>query len=311
MRIVFMGTPEFAVPSLEQLVTNRHQVWGVYTQPDRLSGRGQHPLAPPLKRVAQGLGLPVYQPASLKEKVTVAEIAALGPDVIVVAAYGQILPQTVLDIPRLGAINLHPSLLPRYRGAAPVAAAILAGERFTGVSVMLMETGLDCGPVLSQAQVAIADSDTTATMTDKLSRVGAGMLGEVLGSWSRGELIPRPQDESRASYSRAITKDDGEISWQMPARDIWRRVRAYQPWPGSFTRWQGKRLNIIAAAPAGERASGEAGRVVALAGDAFGVQTGEGVLAVLQVQLEGKRVMSGAEFLRGQRHLAGARLPRD
>lgn len=311
MRIIFMGTPEFAVPSLEHLVNNKYQVCGVYTQPDRLFGRGQHPLAPVIKKVALGLGMPVYQPASLKDKATAAEIAALGPDAIVVAAYGQILPQALLDIPRLGAINLHPSLLPRYRGAAPVAAAILAGERFTGVSVMLMAAGLDSGPVLSQARVAIADSDTTGTLTDKLSRVGASMLGEVLGRWSRGELTPRPQDDSLASYSPAINKEDGEIRWQMPAQDIWRRVRAYQPWPGSFTRWQGKRLNIIAAAPSGEAASGEAGGVVALAGDAFGVRTGEGVLAVSQVQMEGKRVMSGTEFLRGQRHLAGARLPQD
>lgn len=311
MRIVFMGTPEFAVPALERLVAERYQVCGVYTQPDRLSGRGQHPVLSPIKREAQKLGIPVWQPASLKDGATIAGLAALEPDVIVVAAYGQILPQAVLDIPPRGSINLHPSLLPRYRGPSPVAAAILAGEKFTGVSVMLMEAGLDSGPVLSQAQVAIADVDSTATLTEKLSRVSAFMLPEVLERWSRGELHPRPQDESLVSCSRAIAKGDGEIDWRMTAPDIWRRVRAYHPWPGSFTRWQGKRLNVVAAAPAGVEGDGEEGRVVALAGDAFGVQTGKGVLAVLQVQMEGKRVMTGAEFLRGQRHLPGVRLPSD
>jgi methionyl-tRNA formyltransferase len=261
--------------------------------------------------VARNLGLPVWQPASLKDSATVAGLAALEPDVIVVAAYGQILSQAVLDIPRQGSINLHPSLLPRYRGPSPVTGAILAGERFTGVSVMLMTPGLDSGPILSQAQIAIADSDTTVTLTDKLSRVAAFMLQEILDSWSRGEIIPRPQDDSLATYSRAIDKEDGEIDWQVTALDIWRRVRAYHPWPGSFTRWQGKRLNIVSAALSGEEGVSEGGRVVSLAGGAFGVQTGEGVLAVLQVQLEGKRIMSGTEFLRGQRHLLDARLPAD
>lgn len=311
MRIIFMGTPEFAVPALEQLIADRHQVCGIYTRPDRLSGRGQRAAAPPLKRVAQAMGLPVYQPTSLKDKAVIDEIRALGPDVIVVAAYGLLLPQAVLDLPRFGSVNLHPSLLPCYRGPSPVAAAILTGDWFTGVSVMLMAAGLDSGPVLSQAKVPITDSDTTATLSEKLSRVGAFMLGEVLVNLPQGGIIPRPQDESLATYSRAITKEDGKINWQTPARDIWRRVRAYQPWPGSFTYLGGKRLNILETAPSKEAVSAEAGQVVLLSGGAFGVQTSDGVLAVLQIQLEGKRVMPGAEFLRGQRHLVGARLPQD
>ena len=311
MRVVFMGTPEFAVPPLEQLVANRFQVGGVYTRPDKLSGRGLHAAAPPLKRAALSLELPVFQPDSLKDGATITELAALRPDVIVVAAYGQILPPAVLDIPRHGALNIHPSLLPRYRGPAPVAAAILAGGRFTGLSVMLMEPGLDCGPILSQAQVAIADTDTTATLTDKLSEVAAHMIQEVLIGWSRGELTPRPQDEARASYFGAISKEDGEIDWRLPAPDIWRRVRAYYPWPGGFTRWRGKRLRIIAATPLSRVAADEAGRVVVLDEAAFGVQTGEGVLGVLGVQLEGKREMTSEEFLRGQRDFIGAVLPSD
>lgn len=311
MRVIFMGTPGFAVPALEQLVDDRHEVCGVYTRPDRLSGRGQRPAAPPLKKMALGLGLSVFQPASLKDKAVIDEIRALAPEAIVVAAYGLILPPAVLDIPRFGSINLHPSLLPRYRGPAPVAAAILAGDRFTGVSVMLMAAGLDSGPVLAQAQVAVADSDTTGTLTEKLARVGAGMLGEILPNLPGGGIVPRPQDESLATCSREITKDDGKIDWHLPARDIWRRVRAYQPWPGSFTYLVGKRLNIIEASPAKETVSAEAGEVVLLPGGAFGIGTSDGVLAVRQVQIEGKRVMPGAEFLRGQRHLVGMRLPRD
>jgi methionyl-tRNA formyltransferase len=306
-----MGTPEFAVPPLEQLVANRFQVDGVYTRPDKLSGRGRRAVAPPLKRAALSLELPVFQPVSLKDGATIAELAALHPDVIVVAAYGQILPPAVLDIPRLGALNLHPSLLPRDRGPSPVAAAILAGDRFTGLSVMLMEPGLDCGPILSQAQIPIFDTDTTATLTDKLSEVAAAMIQEVLMGWSRGELPPRPQDEARASYFGVISKEDGEIDWRLPARDIWRRVRAYHPWPGGFTHWRGKRLRIIAAVPLARVVAAEAGRVVALDEAAFGVQTGEGVLGVLGIQLEGKREMTSEEFFRGQRDFIGAVLPSD
>jgi len=304
-----MGTPGFAIPSLEQLIADRHQVCAVFTRPDRVAGRGQRAVMPPVKRMALELGLLVYQPASLKDGAVITEFAALKPDAIVVAAYGLILPQAVLDIPRYGSINVHPSRLPRYRGPSPVAAAILAGDEFTGVSVMQMSAGLDAGPVLSQAPVAIADYDTTGTLTEKLARVGAFMLGEVLAELPRGGLTPSPQEESQATYSRTICKEDGEIDWQLPAREIWRRVRAYQPWPGSFTFFGGKRLNIIEAAPVPETVSAEAGQVVVLSGGTFGVGTGDGVLAVRKVQLEGKRATTGAEFLRGQRNLAGARLP--
>lgn len=311
MRVVFMGTPAFAVPILEQLVANCFPVVGVYTQPDKLSGRGRPVVPPPLKRAALSLELPVLQPAALKDSAAVTELAARRPDVIVVAAYAQILPPAVLDIPRLGALNIHPSLLPLYRGPAPVAAAILAGDRFTGVSVMLMEPGLDCGPIISRAQVAIADTDTTATLTDKLSRVAAGMMPEVLVSWARGELTPRPQVEAQASYFGPIAKEDGEIDWCLETRDIWRRVRAYHPWPGGFTRWRGRRLRILAAVPLERVAAGEAGRVVALSQEkaSFGIGAGDGVLGVLRVQLEGKREMTSGEFLRGQRGFIGTVLP--
>lgn len=312
MRVVFMGSPEFAVPPLEQLILNHYHVVGVYTQPDRPAGRGRGLVAPLAKVAAQARGLAVVQPPSFKEAGVVEQLAQFRPDVIVVAAFGQILPRSVLAIPHFGGINVHPSLLPRFRGASPVASAILAGDEFTGVSIMLMEEGLDSGPILARAQIPISAVDTTGSLTTKLSVVGAGLLVEALCHHLRGELTPRPQNEAEATYSDSITKEEGEIDWHLPAVDIWRRVRAFYPWPGCYTRWRGKKLDIIEAVPlTGEKAF-KVGEVVVLplgSTAAFGISTGEGVLGILRVQLEGKRVMSAAEFLRGQREFIGALLP--
>jgi len=315
VRVVFMGTPEFAVPCLEHLVLNKYQVVAVYTQPDKPVGRGRSPVSPPVKSAALSWKLPVVQSVSLKSEEEVAQLADFHPDAIVVAAYGQILPQPVLDIPRYGCINVHPSLLPRFRGASPVAAAILAGDDFTGVSIMLLDRGLDTGPVLARAQIPVSGQDTTGSLTAKLSQIGARLLQEVLPRWQRSELSPQAQNEVEATYSSPITKGEGEVDWRLPAIDIWRRVRAFQPWPGCYTRWRGKRLEIIEAVPLPEEGILEVGQVVALpatterAKAAFGVCTGDGILGVCQVQLEGKRAMSAAEFLRGQRQLMGAILP--
>jgi len=315
LRVIFMGTPEFAVASLEQLVLNQYQVVAVYTQPDKSAGRGRSLVPSPLKKAAITRGLTVVQPASLKKAEAVEQLADFHPDVIVVAAFGQILPQAVLDIPRYGCINIHPSLLPRFRGASPVAAAILAGDEVTGVSIMLLDAGLDTGPVLAQSRVPISPQDTTGSLAHKLSQVGAQLLHEVLTGWFKGEITPQPQNEAEATYSGTIAKNDGEIDWHLPAIDIWRRVRAFQPWPGCYTRWQGKQLKIIEAVPVPEEKIVEVGQVVALsriAGEpeaAFGVGTGGGVLGVLTVQLEGKRAMSAADFLRGQRQFVGTVLP--
>jgi methionyl-tRNA formyltransferase len=304
-----MGSPEFAVPHLERLVLNQYQVVAVYTQPDSRVGRGRTLVSPPVKLAARSLGLEVAQPPSLKEARAVEQLAQFRPEVIVVAAFGQILPRSLLDIPRFGAVNVHPSLLPRFRGASPVASAILAGDEFSGVSIMLMDEGLDTGPVLARAQIPIAALDTTGSLTNKLSLLGARLLVEALGNYLRGELTPQPQNEAEATYSGAITKEDGEIDWHLPAVELWRRVRAFYPWPGCYTKWQGKQLKIVEALPlTGEKAS-KAGEVVALTSAAFGVSTGDGVLGVSQLQLEGKRVMSAAEFLRGQREFIGALLP--
>ena len=315
MRVIFMGTPEFAVLPLERLILNHYPVVAVYTQPDKPAGRGRSLVSSPIKRAALTWKLPVVQPVSLKRPEVVAQLASFHPDVIVVAAFGQILPQSVLDLPGYGCINIHPSLLPRFRGVSPVAAAILAGDEFTGVSIMLMDRGLDTGPVLATAQISISAQDTTGSLTARLSLIAAQLLLEVLPRWFRGELTPQPQDETEATYSGALSKGEGEIDWHLPAVDIWRRVRAFHPWPGCYTRWQGKQLKIIEAVPLPGERTLKIGEVVALtpaaesSGAAFGVGTGDGTLGVCQVQLEGKRAMSAAEFLRGQRQFIGAILP--
>ncbi|MEE9520168.1 MAG: methionyl-tRNA formyltransferase [Dehalococcoidales bacterium] len=311
MRVIFMGSPEFAVPPLGHLILSQYHIVAVYTQPDKPAGRGRSLVPTPVKRAAITWKLPVMQPASLKGAEVVAQLADFHPDVIVVAAFGQILPQSVLDLPRYGCINIHPSLLPRFRGASPVASAILAGDEFTGVSLMLLDKGVDTGPILGRAQISISARDTTGSLTAKLSLLAARLLLEVLSCWAGGELTPQPQNEDEVVYSAPISKEEGEIDWHLPAADIWRRVRAFQPWPGCYTRWRGKQFKIIEAVPLPGEGTFEVGQVVATEGAkaGFGVGTGEGILGVSKVQLEGRRAMSAAEFLRGQREFIGAILP--
>jgi len=304
-----MGTPEFAVPPLEFLMLNRSGVVAVYTQPDKEAGRGRLLVASPVKSVALKWELPLYQPVDFKSVEGRERLTALKPDVIVVAAFGQILPQTILGIPRYGCLNIHPSLLPKYRGVSPVPASILSGDEFTGVSIIVLDQGVDTGPVLVQAQASINGWDTTNTLTEKLSRIGAQLLIEILPRCIQGRVVPQKQDNTKATYTHMIDKGAGAINWHQPAIDLWRQVRAYQPWPGSYTRWQGKQLKIIEALPL-EGQADTPGRVVSLAGEvAFGVETGSGKLGILHVQMEGKRIMTGGEFLRGQRQLIGAILP--
>ncbi len=308
MRIVFMGTPQFAVPALRRLVENGYQVAAVYTRPDKKAGRGRLPAVSPVKQAAEKLGLQLRQPESLKEAAVLAELASFKADAIVVAAYGQLLPPSVLQLPRFGCLNIHPSLLPRHRGASPVAAAILAGDRFTGVSIMLLDEGLDTGPIVAKTRIAVMDNDSGGSLNLKLSLVAASLLTDVLPDWVKGRLEARPQAEAGITYSSAIKKQDGCIDWQRPALEIWRRVRAFQPWPGCYSHWRGKILKIIEAAPlagAGEAA----GRVISLPDGSLAVATGDGLLRLLLLQLEGKRAMEAGEFLRGQRDFIGTRLP--
>jgi len=308
MRIVFMGTPEFAVPALEALLNHGYEVAAVYTQPDAAAGRGRVLEESPVKKAALRHNLQVFQPVNMKSAETRAQLAELKPDAIVVAAFGQILPQSILDIPPFGCINIHPSLLPKSRGVAPVPAAILNGDEFTGVSIMLLDKGVDTGPVLGQHKVPVLPEDTAGTLMEKLAHEGANLLLEVLSGWFRKEIKPQPQNNAEASYTRMMTKEKGEINWKLPAGQIWRQVRAYQPWPGCYTRWQGKQLKILESVPLAGTGTKEPGLVVAVKDNsaAFGVNTGDGTLGIIKVQMEGKKAVAAKEFLNGQRQIIGS-----
>jgi methionyl-tRNA formyltransferase len=311
LRIVFMGSPRFAIASLEALVLNQYNVVAVYTQPDRPAGRGRALIQPPVKEAALRMGLPVVQVPGFGSAGALEELREFQPDVIVICAFGQILPPAVLDIPPRQCLNVHFSLLPRHRGSSPVAAAILTGDDFTGVSIQIVRRKLDTGPVLAAAAMPVFPADNNGTLTEKLSFIGANLLQEVLTVWQRGEITPQPQNESDASYFAQVKKEDGEIDWGLPAASIWRQVRAYYPWPGSFTTWRGKMLKVIEAVPWGGDISAGRGEVMALPGTeaTLGVGTGEGVLGVLKLQLAGRKVMTAADFVRGQRDFVGSVLP--
>ncbi len=309
-RVVFMGTPEFAVPSLAALLAAGHEVTGVLTRADQPAGRGQQVEMSPVKRLALQHSLIIQQPRTLRSAEAQAELAALAPDVIVVAAYGLILPQAVLDLPRFGCVNVHGSLLPRHRGAAPIAAAILAGDTEAGVSIMLMDAGVDTGPVLSTAALPIAVDDTTGTLTHRLAALGADLLIATLPAYLRGDIPPQPQDETGATYAPRINKEDGQIDWTEPADLIARRVRAYQPWPSAYTTWNGQMLKVLRSRAADERPSDAvAGTVIAGPRGAAGVVTSRGVLWLEEVQLAGKRALPVNAFAVGARGFIGSRLP--
>jgi len=308
-RIVFMGTPAFAVPALCALM-REHTVTGVVTQPDRPVGRGRQVQPSPITQVAREHRLPLIQPASLrKDPVAVEQLRAWAPDVIAVAAFGQILRREVLDIPPHGCLNVHASLLPRWRGAAPINHAILAGDDVTGVSIMQIRPGLDDGPVLLSASLPIGPDDTTATLGPRLAELGAELLLAALPGWLAGTLRALPQDESRVTLAPPLEKEHGRLDWSRPAAALERQVRACDPWPGTFTTWQGRVLKVLRASPvlSGAGPAAAPGEVVALDRD-LAVGTGDGLLRLEQVQLEGKRTVSGAEFVRGYQHILGSRL---
>ncbi len=304
-KLIFMGTPDFAVPVLKALI-GRYEIVGVVTQPDRRAKRGRKLEASPVKVVALAHDLPVLQPPSLRRPDAVAELRALAPEVIVVAAFGQILPAEVLAIPPKGCLNVHASLLPRCRGAAPVAAAILAGEEETGVTIMLMDEGLDTGPVLSQATCSISPQDTRESLRTRLAQLGADLLMDTLPRWLAGAIEPQPQDHDQATYCGIIAKEDGLIDWSQSAVEICRSCRAYCSWPGIYTYWRGKLLKVLSAESL-PRWSGEEepGRVMAL-DEGLAVATGEGALLLDEVQLAGKKALSAEVFARGQRDFVGS-----
>lgn len=301
VRLVFMGSPDFAAPSLQHLAQS-YKIVGVVTQPDRPAGRGRTLTPPPIKVLAERLGLPVIQPARLREPEAMQQLLQWEPEVIVVAAFGQILRQTVLDLPKYGCINVHASLLPRWRGAAPIQAAILNGDTQTGVTIMRMDVGVDTGPVLSQRAEVILPEDTAGSLSQRLSKIGADLLLETLPAYLNGALVPEGQDTTLATAAPMLKKESGRLDFEQPAEVLARQVRAYQPWPGAYTIWQGVFLKILRASailPDSSTsvpvASGQLARVDGLPA----IGTVQGWLVLEEVQPAGKRSMSGEDFLRG------------
>ncbi len=302
MRIVFMGTPDFAVPSLEALLKSEETVVGVVTQPDRPKGRGQALAPSPVKLVCQREGLPVLQPLKMKDPAFLQALKEWQPDVIVVAAFGRILPSVILSLPPKGCINVHASLLPKYRGAGPIQWAIINGERETGITTMLMDEGMDTGAILLQETVPIEPDDTAGTLSAKLAQVGARLLVDTLCRLKAGTLVPSPQDHAQATMAPPLKKEDGLIDWSRPAVDIANRVRGLAPWPGAYTFAGDTLWKIWKAAPTdGPIDKALPGTVIGLAKDAILVATGNGLLSITEIQPANSRRMTAAEFLAGHR----------
>ncbi|MBK8026443.1 MAG: methionyl-tRNA formyltransferase [Chloroflexi bacterium] len=303
-KIVFMGTPDFAVPSLQALIRH-HTMIGVVTQPDRPAGRGREVQMSPVKLVALEAGIPVFQPEKIRRAEATEELRRWEADLYVVAAFGQILPQVVLDIPAHGSINVHASLLPRWRGAAPIQAAIRAGDSETGVTIMRMDAGLDTGPMLRARAIAISPDETGQSLHDKLAVLGADLLLETLPGYLDGTIQPQPQPEDGVTFAPRIDKNEGRIDWRQPAAVIERTMRAFTPWPGTFTTWDSQVLKVLD----GEVSDGhgEPGLVIRRGG-LLEIGTGEGVFAPSMLQLAGRKAVGVDEFLRGYPQIVGARL---
>ena len=306
LRLAFMGTPDFAVPSLVALAEAGHEIACVYSQPPRPAGRGHKERPSPVQRLAEARGWPLRTPASLKEPEAQAAFADLGLDAAVVVAYGLILPKAILDAPRLGCLNAHASLLPHWRGAAPIQRAILAGDAESGVTIMQMDEGLDSGAILLRQAVPIGPATTAATLHDELATLGADLLVQALDGLAAGTLAGRAQDEAKACYADKLSRDEGRLDWRRPAAALARQVRALTPWPGAFAALPGGgRLKVLRA----EALEGSSGPPGTLLDPAMTVACGEGALRLLEVQKAGKATVEGAAFLRGARLAAGAVLP--
>ena len=306
MRVVFLGSPPFALPSLKALATN-YTVVTVVSQPDRPAGRGREHTAPATKIFASEVGIPVFQPERLRDPDAIDRIADLEPDMLVVAAYGQILPQSLLDIPKNGSLNVHASLLPRWRGAAPIQAAILHGDEQSGVTIMQMDAGLDTGPILSQQSIKVAADETGGSLTERLSRIGADLLVETIPQLLSGEIGAAPQDNALATHAPMLKKSDGELDLEATAEQLARQIRAFEPWPGSFIMWGDRRLVVKRAHAA--LLNGTTTGKVTMVDNVPALATHEGVLVLDVFQPAGKREMSGEAFVRGAPDFIGTQLP--
>ena len=304
-RILFMGTPRFSLPSLQILIDRAESILGVVTQPDRPSGRGQQVVMLPVKELAVSRGIAVYQPRKVREEQFIKQVQALAPDLIVVVAFGQILPRALLDIPLLGCVNVHASLLPAYRGAAPINWVLINGENVTGVTIMALDEGMDTGDILLQKPVSILPDDTAATLHDRLAASGAALLGEALEQLGDRGWTRTAQDHARATYAPLMKKEHGRIQWSKSAQEIHNQVRGMNPWPGSFTFFRGKLLKIYHADFLEKSADAAPGTITALCDTGVEVATGSGRVLIQQLQLEGKKRMPAQEFIQGQAIKAG------
>jgi len=303
LKVVFMGTPDFAVPSLKALHEAGYEIPLVITQPDKPAGRGKKITPPPVKVLAESLEIPVYQPKRVKgNEELIEKLKEISPDLIVVAAYGKILPDEILNLPKFRCINVHASLLPEYRGASPIQSALLDGKEKTGVTIMLISPELDAGDIISQREVPIEKSDNAQILHDKLAKVGAELLVETIPLYVSGELKPVPQNNSKATYCKPITKEMGRIDWNLPAEKIFNMVRAFTPWPSAYTTFRGKRVKITKAEPID--GTGEPGKIIK-ADRELVVATGKGALKIEKLKPEGKKEISGEEFIRGYRIQTG------
>jgi methionyl-tRNA formyltransferase len=318
LRIIYMGTPYFAVPALKALIEGSapgsllpegYEIVTVITRPDKPAGRGREVALSPVKQTAQSYGIPIWQPGSFKKQENSQALAAYKADLYIVAAFGQILPQAVLDQPRYGTLNIHASLLPKYRGPDPIASAILQGDKETGVSIMLLDAGIDTGPVLVRHSIPISNDEILGSLTITLAELGAQVLRKALPLWIAGKIQPEPQDDIHATHTHMLQKEDGKMNWEKPAAALARQVRAFMPWPGSYTFWRGKMLKIITAHPYSVEVAHPVPGTVLIREEAghqvLAVVTGSGLLMIKQLQLEGKRAMSAEEFLRGYSQIAG------
>ena len=304
LRTVFMGTPDFALQTLQGLIDAGCKMVGVYTQPDRPKGRGKQLAAPPVKELAQKYDIPVYQPLKLRQPEAVAELEALAPDLIVVVAYGQILPKSVLEIPAHGCINVHASLLPKYRGAAPINKAIIDGETETGITTMYMDVGLDTGDMLVKKTLSIGPEETAGELHDRLASLGRETMEETLRQLCAGTLQREVQDDEQSTYASMMKKEDGRIDWSRSAQEIHNHVRGLDPWPGAYTTLNGELLKLAETSP--EAAEGLAGSVIAADKNGVCVACGSGSLRIQQLQLAGRKRLAAADFLRGCPLEAGA-----